>query len=178
MGFNWQLRTPHNTWFHNVALKKNFFKKKLILEQMPRESVEHFRQFVNNRYFIQLYKSIVAIFVIWYLLHTTANISKRRIPSLSFPDASTTGKKNYVIQCISDKDKERIIRFELWCHWFLTRYYCHLYTAVAPVASDPSSVFSTEAIWYTSFMYTYTTVFTFVHSAKLCRIFVNSRRHA
>lgn len=56
---------------------------------MPRESVEHFRQFVNNRYFIQLYKSIVAIFVIWYLLHTTANISKRRIPSLSFPDAST-----------------------------------------------------------------------------------------
>lgn len=70
-------------------LKKNFFKKKLILEQMPRESVEHFRQFVNNRYFIQLYKSIVAIFVIRYLLHTTANISKRLIPSLSFPDAST-----------------------------------------------------------------------------------------
>lgn len=68
-------------------LKKNFFKKKLILEQMPRESAEHFRQFVNNRYFIQLYKSIVAIFVIWYLLHTTANISKRL--SLSFPDAST-----------------------------------------------------------------------------------------
>lgn len=70
-------------------LKKNFFKKKLILEQMPRESVEHFRQFVNNRYFIQLYKSIVAIFVIRYLLHTVANISKRLIPSLSFPDAST-----------------------------------------------------------------------------------------
>lgn len=71
-------------------LKKNFFKKKLILEQMPRESVEHFRQFVNNRYFIQLYKSIVAIFVLRYLLHTTANISKRLIPSLSFPDASTS----------------------------------------------------------------------------------------
>lgn len=145
---------------------------------MPRESVEHFRQFVNNRYFIQSYKSIVAIFVIRYLLHTTANISKRLIPSLSFPDASTGLYNLPEKRMTSFNDKERIIRFELWCHWFLTRYYCHLYTAVAPAASDPSSVFSTEAIWYASFMYTYITVFTFVHSAKLCRIFVNSRRHA
>lgn len=159
-------------------LKKNFFKKKLILEQMPRESVEHFRQFVNNRYFIQSYKSIVAIFVIRYLLHIQASNSKFIFPRRFHWFVESTGKKNDVIQCISDKDKERIIRFKLWCHWFLTRYYCHLYTAVAEAASDPSSVFSTEAIWYTSFMYTYTTVFTFVHSAKLCRIFVNSRRHA